>query len=69
MPAFKRETNATRDTVQFVRRNTKHKKMNTRESKERKFEKEVRETGWVVLIVVFVFLPSTVVEVKWNVCF
>ena len=28
-----------------VRRNTKHKKMKTRESKERKFEKRVREIG------------------------
>ena len=44
--------NATRDTVQFVRRNTKHKKVEHRESKERKFEKNVREVGWVVLIFV-----------------
>ena len=28
------------------------KKMNTRESKERKFEKKVRETGRVVLIII-----------------
>ena len=40
-----------RDTVQLVRRNTKHTiKMNTRESKERKFETKVREIGRVVLI-------------------
>ena len=45
MPAFEWLTNATRDTVQFVRWNTKHKKDETRESKERKFEKEVREIG------------------------
>ena len=69
MPAFKWQTNAARDTVQFVRRDTKHKKMNIRESKERKFFKKVRETGWVVVIVVFVFLSSTIVEVKLNVCF
>ena len=34
----------------FVRRNTKHKKDETRESKERKFEKKVRKIVWVVLI-------------------
>ena len=40
------------------------KKMNTRELKERKFEKEVRAIGWVVLIfiLVFAFLSSTVEE-------
>ena len=69
MPAFKWQTNAARDTVQFVRRDTKHKEMDTRDSKESKFEKKVRETGWVVLIVIIVFLSCTVVEVKWNACF
>ena len=69
MSAFKWQTNAARDTVQFVRRDTKHKEMDTRDSKESKFEKKVRETGWVVLIVIIVFLSSTVVEVKWNACF
>ena len=64
-----KQTNATRYTVQFVRQNIKHKKINTRESKERKFEKKVREKGLVVLIVVFVFLSSTVVEVNWNASF
>ena len=62
MPAFKWQTNATQDTVQFVKGETKHKKMNRRESKERKFDKKVRETGWVVLKVVFVSLSSTVVQ-------
>ena len=40
--------NPTRNTVQFVtvvRRNTKHKKMKARGSKERKFENKVRERG------------------------
>ena len=36
--------NATRDILQFVRRN-KNKKMNTQESKERKFEEKVGEKG------------------------
>ena len=35
-----------------VRRNTKQKKVKTLESKETKFEKKVREIGWVVLIFV-----------------
>ena len=35
----------TRDTVQFVRRIQKTKKMNTRESKERKLGKKVRKIG------------------------
>ena len=61
MPAFKWQTNATQDAVQFVKGETKHKKMNRRK-KERKFDKKVRETGWVVLKVVFVSLPSTVVQ-------
>ena len=33
--------------VSVVRRNTKHKKMKTRESKKRKIEKKVREIGRV----------------------
>ena len=43
------------------------KKINTRELKEKKFEKEVRVIGWVVLIfiLVFVFLSSTVEENRW----
>ena len=41
------------------------KKMNTRESKERIFEKKVRETGcFNIYKFVFTFLPSMVVEVK-----
>ena len=36
--------NARRDILQFVRRN-KNKKMNTQESKERKFEEKVGEKG------------------------
>ena len=57
MPAFKWLTNATQDTV----------KMNTRELKEKKFEKEVRAMRWVVLIsfLVFAFLSSTVEEDRW----
>ena len=38
-------TNATRDVVQFVRRNTNTKEMNTHESKEKKIEEKVREKG------------------------
>ena len=54
-----------------VRRNTKHEKMKTRESKERNFEKKVREVGYVVLIyiymyiVLFAFLSSTVEAGRW----
>ena len=54
MPAFKWQTNATQDTVQFVRWNTKSKKINTQESKEMKFEKKVRGLGWVVLIFIYI---------------
>ena len=45
MPAFEWWTNATRDTVKFVRRYTKHNKdkHTRREPKERKFETKVRE--------------------------
>ena len=47
------------------------KKMKTRESKERIFEKKVRGIGWVVLIfiyyiVVFAFLSSTVEVGRWQ---
>ena len=48
MPAFKWETNATRDTVQFAWRNTKRKK-DEHMRIERK-EKKERAIGWVVLI-------------------
>ena len=42
-------------------------KIITRESKERKFEKKVREMGccFNIYIVVFGFLSSTVVEGRW----
>ena len=57
-----------------VRRNTKHKKMKTRESKEWKFEEKVREIGSFVLISCVCFSvvhrsSRWMVEVKWNVCF
>ena len=47
-----------------VRRNTKHKKDEKRESKEKKFEKKVRVIGWVVSAV-FAFLSSTVEVGRW----
>ena len=47
-----------------VKRITKHKKGETRESKERKFEKKVREINKVscfnIYIVMFAFQSSTV---------
>ena len=50
MPAFKWYTNVTRDTVHLLDEIQNTKKINTQELKKRKFEKEVREVGWVVLI-------------------
>ena len=48
-------TNATRDIVQFVVGNT-NKKMNKQESKERKFEEQVREKECVVLLFIQLYL-------------
>ena len=47
MPAFEWETNATRDTVDEIQNTIK---MNTRESKESKFERKVRKIVRVVSI-------------------
>ena len=41
------------------------KKMKTRELKEKKFEKKVKAIGWVVLVVMFAFLSSTIEVGKW----
>ena len=56
MSAFEWQTNATRDTVQFVRRNAKHKKdENTRIERKGISKKKVRKIGWVVFAFLFVF--------------
>ena len=50
-------TNATRDTVQFVIRNTNTRKWRDKnQKKERKFEEKVREKGCVVLIFISFYL-------------
>ena len=55
-----------RDIVQFLGQNTKHKKMNTRELKKRKFEEYIRAIWGVVLyVVIFAILSSTVEEDRW----
>ena len=50
MPAFEWETNTTRDTFQFVRQNTKHKKDKQARIERKEIWKKVREIGWIVLI-------------------
>ena len=66
MPSFEWQTNVTRDTVQFGR-NTKHKKLNTHESRERKFKKSKRNevSNFDIYVVVFNFLLSTVEVGRW----
>ena len=60
MPVFERET------LQLIKYKTK--KMNTPESKERKFEKKSKRNRmncFNIYIVVFAFLSSTVEEDRW----
>ena len=68
MPAFKWQANVTRDTVQFVRRNTKHKKdEHTRIERKKIWKKSKRNRVGCSNIYIFAFaFLSNIVEVKWN---